>query len=144
MSTEQNKALFRRLLDEVANKGNIALIDELVSPGVLEHEAFPGLSPDREGVKQFFTRIRQAFLDLRVTIHDEIAEGDKVVFRETWSGTHKGEFVGVAPTGKKVSFGTIDIVRIADGKIVEHWGQTDTMGLMQQLGVIPPPEQGGK
>ncbi len=71
-----------------------------------------------------------------------IAEGDKVVVRGTWSGTHKGEFMGIAPTGKSVSFGVIDIVRIAGGKVVEHWGQMDNLRMMQQLGVIPAPGEG--
>ena len=73
-----------------------------------------------------------------------IAEGDKVVVRSTWSGTHKGELMGIPPTDKSVSFGVIDIIRIAGGKFVEHWGQTDEMGMMQQLGVIPAPGEGSE
>ncbi len=143
MSTEQNKALVRRL-EEVFNRGNISLVDELFAPDFVEHEELPpGIPPGREAVKQLTTMFRSAFPDFKATIDDIVAEGDKVVIRQTWSGTHKGEFMGVPPTGKSVSFGVIDIVRIAGGKLVEHWGQMDMMGMMQQLGAIPTPGQGG-
>jgi len=143
MSTEQNKALFRRLMEEVFDRGNISLIDELFAPDFVEHEELPpGIAAGSEGVKQLSTMFRSAFPDFKATIDDMIAEGDKVVVRGTWSGTHKGEFMGIAPTGKRVSFGVIDIVRIAGGKFVEHWGQMDNMGLMQQLGLIPAPGEG--
>lgn len=143
MSTEQNKALVRRL-EEVFNRGNISLVDELFAPDFVEHEELPpGIPPGREAVKQLTTMFRSAFPDFKATIDDIVAEGDKVVIRQTWSGTHKGEFMGVPPTGKSVSFGVIDIVRIAGGKLVEHWGQMDNMGMMQQLGAIPTPGQGG-
>ena len=141
--SEENKALFRRMFEEVINQGNISLIDELVAPDFVEHEELPpGIPPGREAVKQMFTMFRGAFPDLNATIDDVIAEGDKVVARSTWSGTHKGEFMGIPPTGKSVSFGVIDIVRIAGGKFVEHWGQMDNMSMMQQLGVIPAPGEG--
>ena len=143
MSTEQNKALVRRL-EEVFNRGNISLVDELFAPDFVEHEELPpGIPPGREAVKQLTTMFRSAFPDFKATIDDIVAEGDKVVIRQTWSGTHKGEFMGVPPTGKSVSFGVIDIIRIAGGKFVEHWGQMDMMGMMQQLGAIPTPGQGG-
>jgi len=143
MSTEQNKALFRRLMEEVFDRGNISLIDELFAPDFVEHEELPpGIAAGSEGVKQLSTMFRSAFPDFKATIDDIIAEGDKVVVRGTWSGTHKGEFMGIAPTGKRVSFGVIDIVRIEGGKFVEHWGQMDNMGLMQQLGLIPAPGEG--
>jgi predicted ester cyclase len=85
---------------------------------------------------------RSAFPDFKATINDIIAEGDKVVIRMTWNGTHRGEFMGIPPTGKRVSFGVFDILRIAGGKFVEHWGQMDSMLMMQQLGVIPAPGEG--
>ena len=143
MSTEQNKALFRRVIEEVFNRGNISLLDELFAPDFVEHEELPpGIPAGSEGVKQLSTMFRSAFPDFKATIDDIIAEGDKVVVRGTWSGTHKGEFMGIPPTGKSVSFGVIDIVRIAGGKFVEYWGQMDSMGMMQQLGVIPGPGEG--
>lgn len=144
MPTEQNKALVRQMVEQVFNRGDVGLVDEFLAPDFVEHEELPpGLPRGREGVKQFFTTFRSAFPDFRATIDDIVAEGDKVVVRQSWSGTHKGEFMGVPPTGKSVSFGVIDIMRIAGGKFVEHWGQSDSMGLMQQLGAIPTPGQGG-
>jgi predicted ester cyclase len=143
MSAEQNKALFRRVIDEVFVGGNTSLIDELVAPDFVEHEELPpGIPAGREGVKQLSSAFLSAFPDFKATIDDLIAEGDKVVARATWSGTHQGEFMGIPPTGKRVSFQVIDIVRFAGGKFVEHWGQMDNMAMMQQLGVIPAPGEG--
>ena len=140
MSTAENKALSRRLVEEVFNRGNLSLVDELFAPDFIEHEELPpGFPPGREAVKAFSTTFRGAFPDLNVTIDDLIAEDGKVVIRGTWSGTHQGELMGIPPTGKSVSFGVIDTIRIADGKIVEHWGQMDTTSMMQQLGVVPAP-----
>lgn len=139
--TEDNKALNRRFVEEVINQGNIDTIDELLDPGVVDHDAPPGFPTGREGAKQFFAIVRSAFPDLHHTIEDMIAEGDKVVMRSTWSGTHKGEFMGIPTTGRRVTVSAIDITRVADGRIVEHWEQSDALGLMQQLGVVPPPEQ---
>ncbi len=144
MSTEQNKALVRQMVGEIFNRGNMSQADEFLAPDFVEHEQLaPGLLPGREGVKQMISMLRSAFPDFRATIEDIIAEGDKVVLRMTWRGTHKGEFMGVSPTGKSVSFGVIDIIRVAGGKFAEHWGQMDSMGLMQQLGAIPAPGEGG-
>lgn len=141
MSAEQNKALFRRFMDEVFNRGNIGLVDELVVVDFAEHEELPpGTPPGREGLKRIVAVFRTAFPDFKVTLDDLIAEGDRVVVRSTWSGTQQGEFMGIAPTGKRVSFEVIDIVRIAGGKVQEHWGQMDNMLLMQQLGLAPVPE----
>ncbi|HXF70879.1 MAG TPA: ester cyclase [Thermoflexus sp.] len=144
MSTEQNKALVRQIVEEIFNRGNMSRADEFLAPDFVEHEELPpGIPRDREGVKQLTAMLRNAFPDFKTTIEDMVAEGDKVVIHQTWTGTHKGEFMGVPPTGKSVSFGVIDILRIAGGKIVEHWGQMDSMGLMQQLGAIPTPGQSG-
>ena len=144
MSTEQNKALVRQMVEEIFNRGNMSRAGEFLAPDFVEHEVLPpGIPRDREGVKQLTTMLRSAFPDFKATIDDIVAEGDKVVIRQTWSGTHKGEFMGIPPTGKSVSFGVIDIIRIAGGKFVEHWGQMDSMGMMQQLGAIPTPGQSG-
>jgi steroid delta-isomerase-like uncharacterized protein len=140
MSIEQNKALVHQMVEEIFNRGNIGRADEFLSPDFVEHEELPpGMPQGREGVKQMTTMMRNAFPDFKATIEDIIAEGDKVVIRMTWSGTQKGEFMGVPPTGKSVSFGVLDIIRIAGGKFVEHWGQMDSMRMMQQLGAIPTP-----
>ena len=144
MSTEQNKALVRRMVEEIFNRGNMSLADEFLAPDFVEREELPpGIPSGREGVIQLTAMLHSAFPDFKATIDDIIAEGDKVVIRQTWSGTHKGEFMGVPPTGKSVSFGVLDIIRVAGGKFVEHWGQMDSMGMMQQLGAIPTPGQGG-
>ena len=141
MSAEQNKALFRRFMDEVFNRGNIGLVDELMPLDFAEHEELPpGMPPGREGLKALVATFRNAFPDFKVTLDDVLAEGDKVVVRSTWSGTQQGAFMGIAPTGKRVSFEVIDIVRIAGGKVQEHWGQMDSMLMMQQLGLAPVPE----
>ena len=144
MSTEQNKVLVRRMVEEIFTQGKTSQADEFLAPDFVEHEELPpGIPSGREGVKQLTNMFRTAFPDFRATIDDIVAEGDKVVIRQTWSGTHKGEFMGVPPTGKSVSFGVIDIIRIVGGKFVEHWGQMDSMGMMQQLGAIPAPGQSG-
>ena len=132
------------MVEEIFIRGNISQADEFLAPDFVEHEELPpGMPSGREGVKQLTATIRSAFPDFKATIDDMVAEDDKVVLRMTWRGTHQGEFMGVPPTGRNVSFGVIDIIRIAGGKFVEHWGQMDSMGLMQQLGAIPAPGQGG-
>jgi steroid delta-isomerase-like uncharacterized protein len=144
MSTEDNKKLIHRLMEEVFNQGNTSLVDEFFAPDFVEHEELPPeMPPGIEAVKMLPKVFRSAFPDFQVTIDDVIAEGEKVVVRSTWSGTHKGEFMGIPPSGKSVSFGVYDTIRIAGGKVVEHWGQMDNMTLMQQLGVVPAPGQGG-
>ena len=111
MSTEQNKALVRRMVEEIFNRGNIGRVDEFLAPDFVDREELPpGVTRDREGVKRLTAMLRSAFPDFKATIEDMVAEGDKVVIRMTWKGTQKGEFMGVPPTGKSVSFGVIDIV----------------------------------
>ncbi len=136
--SEQNKAKMRRFYDEVFNAGNIAVVDELVASDFVDHEEFPGLSGDRDGLKQFVTMMRTAFPDARMDVDDLIAEGDKVVARLTMSGTQRGDFAGIPASGKRFSVPTIDIIRFDDGKAVEHWGATDSAKMMEQLGAIPP------
>jgi predicted ester cyclase len=140
MSLEQNKAIVRRCIEEAFNKGNAAAMDEFLAPNVVPHPLPPGVSHDLEGLKRFFTTLLAAFPDYCLTIEDMVAEGDKVVIRSTIGGTHKGEFMGIAPTGKKVTWTAIEIWRIEGGKVVEIWGEVDQVGMMQQLGVVPAPE----
>ena len=141
MSTEENKAIVRRFVDEVQSKGNIDAIDELCSPEFVNHSAPPGVPSDREGVKHVTAVFRQAFPGSYFTVEDMVAEGNTVATRKTFHGTHQGEFMGIPPTGQQVSIGLIDIVRIVDGKVAEHWSMGDDLAMMQQLGVIPPVEQ---
>jgi steroid delta-isomerase-like uncharacterized protein len=140
MSEEQNRELVRRLNEEFHNQDRIhEVIAERFAPDFVNHSAPPGLPPNREGNEMFSTAFRQAFPDYQVTIHDVIVEGDKVVTRKTFSGTHRAEWMGVPATGRQISFGGIDIVRIADGKVVEHWGEFNMLGLLQQIGAPPAP-----
>lgn len=137
MSAEQNKATMKRFYEEIVDKGRLELIEELVADNFVDHEAFPGLSGDRAGLHGFLDMMRGAFPDFSMRIEDLIAEGDRVVARTTTSGTHEGEFMGIAPSGKRIQVQGIDIVRFADGKAVEHWGVTDQASMMEQLGVAP-------
>lgn len=137
MSTEENKALFRRWHEEVVSRGELERVGEFVAPDMIDHAAPPGVPPGPEGVKQLLTMYRTAFPDLEVTIEDLIAEGDKVVARITSRATHRGEFMGTAPTGKQVTTTAFDMVRIEDGTFVEHWVEADFLGVLQQLGTTP-------
>jgi predicted ester cyclase len=142
MLAEDNKALVRRFVDEVQSGGNIDLIDEICSPEFVNHSAPPGLPADREGIKILTNMFRGTFPDSYFTVEDMIAEGDKVATRKTFHGTHEGEFMGIPPTGRRVSMGLIDIVRVSEGRVVEHWSMGDNLGMMQQLGGIA--QQGEK
>ena len=142
MSTEENKAIARRLYEtfnRAISTGNMSLLDEVLAADGVDHNPAPGQAPGLEGVKQVFSQFLAAFPDLQFTVEDMIAEGDKVASRITTRGTHKGDFQGIPATGKQVTQTGIDIVRIAGGKVVERWGEFDNLGLLQQLGVIPPP-----
>jgi predicted ester cyclase len=140
MSTEQNKAIVRRWLDEGWTNGNLAVADELIDPGFVVHGAGGQAVPTGpEGVKQLVSAWRTGFPDGRMNIDDLFAEDDKVVIRMTWVGTHTGDFYGRAATGRRVSVTSIGIDRVVNGKIVEGWGEVDMLGLYEQIGVIPRP-----
>lgn len=141
--TEENKAIVRRHIEELVNKRNLDALDD-VATDVVWHDAPPGLAPGREGMKQWLTIFGPAFPDWHSTIEIMIAEGDMVATRTTGRGTHTGEFIGIPPTGKQVTMTGMDIHRIVDGKIVEEWSNFDALGLLQQLGVVPPPGQAGE
>jgi steroid delta-isomerase-like uncharacterized protein len=137
VSAEDNKALVRRFVDEVQSGGNTDLIDEICSPEFVNHSAPPGLPADCEGIKIVTAMFRGAFPDSYFSVEDMIAEGDEVVTRKTFHGTHEGEFMGIPPSGRTVNVSLIDVVRISEGRVVEHWSVGDNLGMMQQLGVIP-------
>jgi steroid delta-isomerase-like uncharacterized protein len=137
MSTEENKALLRRLFKEVWNQGNLGTVDELFAAGYVLHDPAQ-LIRGPEGFKAYVSAFRAAFPDMHATIESQIAEEDRVAMRFTVRATHTGEFQGLPPTGKQVMLTGIDIQRIVDGKIVENWVNLDALGLLQQLGVIPP------
>jgi len=141
MSPEENKAFVRRFNDEL-DRGNFAIIDELVAPDAVFH--FPGSPPlDRTSMKQLVGVFYTAFPDLRHTYEAQIAEGDSVATRQTWHATHGGDFQGIPPTGKRISVLAIVTDRIVNGRVVEHWASPDLMSLLQQLGAIPGPGQAG-
>jgi len=124
-------------MEEVLNKGNMQAVDELIAPNFVEHNPFPGQAPGVEGLKQAMVALRQAFPDLHVTVDEMLSDGDKVVIRTTMKGTHKGNFMNIPATGKQMSVEGIDILRISNGRAVEHWGVTDNLTMMQQLGLVP-------
>ncbi|RLI36384.1 ester cyclase [Candidatus Bathyarchaeota archaeon] len=137
MTLDENKAKFRLVYEEILNKGNIDLFDELCAPNFVKHTQQPGTDYGIEGSKQSVIMLRNAFPDITYTVEDLIAEGDKVVARWSAQGTHQGEFMGIPPTNKQVRFSGIEIIRLVDGKAVEEWEELDRLGLMTQLGVIP-------
>ena len=135
--SEANKTLIRRLVEEVQNRHNVDAIDEFIAPSFVNYDPLPGLPGTLEGAKQLHRMLFAAFPDLKMTIHDQAAEGDKVWTRKTASGTHQGELFGIPATGKQVSWNIIDIMTIRNGKVTEHWVVADVMSLMQQLGAVP-------
>jgi predicted ester cyclase len=140
MSTEENKALVRRWLEECYNKGNVAAVDEFVTPDYVNHSAPHGQMPGLEAEREYVTMIRRVFPDFFLAIEDQIAEGDKVVTRLTAGGTYEGGLEDVHSTtaiGRQVAVAEILIHRIAGGKVVEGWMVFDELGLWRQLGAIP-------
>jgi predicted ester cyclase len=138
MSLEANKALARRIWEEVLNGRNPRLADELIAPDAVEHETAPGINPrGPEGLKAVVAMLSTGFPDYHFAVDQLIAEGDKVAAQTTFSGTHRGLFMGVPPTGKRVAQRQMHIVRLLAGKVVEHWAVRDDLGAFQQLGVIP-------
>jgi steroid delta-isomerase-like uncharacterized protein len=135
--SEANKALARELYDKLS-AGDLSVIDRQFADNLVDHEELPGLPNTRQGVRQFFEIFRGAFPDLRMSAEDIIAEGDKVVVRAQMQGTQRGEFMGIPATGKRIDLPVIDIMRVQDGKFIEHWGAMDSGMMMQQLGVAGP------
>jgi steroid delta-isomerase-like uncharacterized protein len=136
--SEVNKNVVRRLFEEVWNKGNLGVTDELFAPNYAHHDSStPDVGRGPESEKKRATLYRTAFPDLRLTIEDIIAEGETVMARWSCRGTHKGDLSGIAPTGKQFAISGISIARIANGKMAEGWVNWDALGLMQQLGVVP-------
>ena len=136
MSAEGNKALVRRYMEEAFEKRSSTIVDELVAPEFVHHDPVSPIHGPEE-LKQLHGMFFAAFPDMRLTVEDMIAEADKVVTRWTIRGTHQGDLLGIPPTGKSVIVTGMVISRLKDGKFVEDWEKFDTMGLMQQLGVIP-------
>ncbi len=138
MSVEENKAVVRRHVEELFNKGDLSVADEIISADYVYHSPLGMEFKGPEGVKQMVAMARDAFPDIHFTIDDMVAEGDVVAVRYTYTGTHKGEYMGIAPTGKKINLTTAIFYRFVDGKEVEALSYGDTLALFQQLGVSPP------
>jgi predicted ester cyclase len=137
----ENRAIGRRVLIELWGQGKLELADELYAPDYIDHVG-RGPEPARvegpQGIKRAVTMFRIAFPDLSYSVEAELAEGDLVMTRFFAQGTHHGPFLGAAPTGRKVSYGGMDLNRIKGGKIVESWVNYDALGLLQQVGLLPP------
>jgi predicted ester cyclase len=141
MSIEQNKAISRRIPLEVFNEGRIDVIDEIVAPDIKEHgELPPGIPAGRDGLRAVASALRKGFPDIKYRIDLQVAEGDFVAGYTTVSGTHKGEVFGMPATGKHAEWAETHIVKIVNGKITEHWGIVDQLGMLRQLGLAPTPQ----
>jgi steroid delta-isomerase-like uncharacterized protein len=134
--SDHHITMMQRLYEEIFNAGNLDVADELIAPDAVDHQGLPDSPPGPDGLKQLAWMYRSAFPDLSITVEDIIASDDKVVARTTMRGTHEGELMGIPPTGRAVEVSGIDIVRFVDGRMVEHWGNQDNMGMMRQLGLI--------
>jgi predicted ester cyclase len=132
-----NEAIYRRLIDEGFNQGKLDVVDELVAPGAREHQR--GSGDGIEGTKNTIKYLRSAFPDFKITIDEVVVSGDKVWARQKGGGTNLGSFAGHPPTGIKAFIDVIDVIRIEEGKIVEHWGVPDQLGMMMLLGHVTPP-----
>ncbi len=131
------KALVTEFIDALFTRGDPDAVDRCLAPGFVNHDPLPGFTPDREGLRQTAQVFREAFPDWHSRLEALIAEGDLVAERFTARGTHQGEIMGVAPTGREVVLAGINIFRGQDGKLIERWGRTDDLGLLQQLGIVP-------
>ena len=140
MAATANEAIYRRVIDEVFNKGHLTVADELIAPAAVEHQR-SGMGDGPEGTKRVASVLRAAFPDFTLTIVDLVVDGDKVWARQRGGGTNLGSFFGRPPTGKMAFIEVFDVCRFENGKIVEHWGVPDQLGMMLELGLITPPNR---
>jgi len=139
MTPEENKLFIRRFVEETINRKNLDALSELVAENFVEQVPFPGQGPGREGLRYAIGIFLSAFPDIRWIVDEQIAEGENIVSRFTWAGTHRGEFLGLPPTGKRVKVWGVVMDVVRDGMLSESRIIMDTMGLLQQLGAIPSP-----
>jgi steroid delta-isomerase-like uncharacterized protein len=137
----ESVALIQRFYDETLGEGDVESLGELVAEDVVDHEPFPGQSDGIEGVREFVEMMRSAFSDIKATMGPSLESGDLASAHVTITGRHTGEFMGVPASDKSIEIEGIDIIRVEDGKCAEHWGVTDMLALMQQIGAIPEPAQ---
>ena len=133
------KAVVRRNTEEVQGGGNFDVFEELFADDFVDHTPQPRTSPDKAGVRKLYTYMRAAFPDFHAEIHWQLADGDRVTMYKTYCGTHEGPFFGVAPTHRTVHFESVDVMRVQNGKITDHWGVGNLLSLMQQIGGWRPP-----
>jgi steroid delta-isomerase-like uncharacterized protein len=138
-ASEAAKAVVRRNTVEVQGKGNFNVFEELFADDFVDHTPQPNMTSDKAGVRKLYGYIRDAFPDFRAEIHWQLADGDRVTTYKTYYGTHEGPLLGVAPTHRKIHFERVDVMRVRDGKITDHWGVGNLLSLMQQIGGWTPP-----
>lgn len=136
MSGEEIKTISRQYVEEVQSGHDLDAMEKFISPDIVDHRGSPGTTQGIERSKQFFAGLFHAFPGLHAEIHEQIADDDKVWTYKTMHGTHLGDLFGIAPTGKSISYDVIDIVRIRNGKITDHWAVSDQMGMRRQLGLV--------
>jgi steroid delta-isomerase-like uncharacterized protein len=136
---DDKKQVIRRFVEEYQSRGDVSVAEELLADDFVDRSPFGPFPPDRDGVLALFAMLRGAFPDLEAVIHDQAVDGDNVWTRKTFTGTHQGEFMGMPPSGRSVEFDVMEIVRVRDGRMVEHWNVVDAMTLMQQVGAVPAP-----
>lgn len=136
MPAEKNKALLRRYIEVVWDQQNPAAVDQFLAANYQRYLSPTSTPLTRTGQKHLLTGFRAAFPDIQITVEEIVAEGDRIAFRSTMRGTHQGEFRGIAPTGKRVTVGLLDLIRIENGQFVEQWGGPDLLDLLQQLGAV--------
>ncbi len=141
-ASERAKAIVRRNTDEVQGKGNFDVFEQLFADDFVDHTPQPNMAADKSGVRRLYSSLREAFSDFHAVIHWQTADGEIVTTFKVYHGTHRGTFLGVAPTGRKIHFESLDAMRVHNGEITEHWGVGNLFSLMQQLGAWPPPKQG--
>jgi steroid delta-isomerase-like uncharacterized protein len=138
MSKEANLAALGKFAEGV-NTGNFALFDEAVAPGCVDHDPAPGQGPGPDGYRMFFTHMRTAFPDFNAAPEALVADDESIAFAYTLTGTHKGPFLGLPATGKKIKIRGVQFSKFKDGKMVERWGSSDELGLLKQLGITQLP-----
>lgn len=141
MTTEEtNTVIARRFYEELWNQGNVAVAEELVAVDHVDNNPpIPESATGREGAVELMLTFKQGFPDFHITIDEIITSSDRAVERFTFRGTHQGEFMGIAPTGKSVEISSVSVCRIADGKVAERWGASNGIGMLTQLGLLPEP-----
>lgn len=136
MPAEENKAVIRRAYEELWNGRNVDVVDEIVAEDFLNHAAPPGRQRGRQGLKDVVRMFEAAFPDFRYEVEDAISEGEKIAVRDVFTGTHRGDFMGIPATGNRVTMQAIHIYRFSAGRLAEHWVARDDLGMMRQLGAL--------